>query len=49
MRGVFAACNAIVDPTQFIDDYVYDYCNCNEEDRENGYCSSLATFAFVCS
>ena len=47
--GVFAPCNAVVDPTPFIEDCVFDFCNCNDEDRDDCYCSSLATYASACS
>jgi len=48
-RGVFAACNAIVDPVPFVEDCVFDYCNCNDDAREDCYCNSLATYSSVCA
>jgi len=45
----FSTCNDAVDPTDFIESCVYDYCHCNEIDREGCYCNSLAAYARVCS
>ena len=47
MRSIFASCNALLSPSQFIRDCVFDYCNC-VGDRENCYCDSLATYAAAC-
>ena len=44
----FRACNAIVDPTTFIESCVFDYCHCNVNDREECYCNSLSTYAGAC-
>ena len=46
---IFMSCNAAVPPTAFIDDCIYDYCYCNEADREDCYCNSLATYASACA
>ena len=44
----FIACSRIVDPFPFIDDSFHDYCFCNEEDRQDCYCSSLSTYISIC-
>ena len=48
-EGVFTACNAVVDPTPFIDDCVFDFALCNAADQETCYCNSLATYAAACA
>ena len=48
-EGAFAACNDILDPASFIGDCVYDYCHCNEDDREECFCDSLSTYAGACA
>ena len=45
----FSTCNDVVDPSDFIESCVYDYCYCNENDREECYCNSLTAYARVCS
>ena len=45
----FSPCNDEVDPSYFIESCVYDYCHCNEADREDCYCNSLAVYARSCS
>ena len=45
----FSSCNDMVDPTDFIESCVYDYCHCNEVDREECYCNSLSVYARACS
>jgi len=45
----FLACSGVVAPFPFIDDCYHDYCFCNEEDRQNCYCSSLATYISICT
>ena len=49
MKGVFSVCNSIVDPTEFIKGCEFDYCSCNDEDREDCYCNSLSTYAAACA
>ena len=44
----FSACNSIVDPTTFIESFVFDYCHCNVNDREECYYNSLSTYAGAC-
>ena len=45
----FASCNSQVDPAPFVADCVYDYCYCNEADRDECYCESLAAYASACA
>ena len=45
----FSSCNSQVDPESFIADCVYDYCYCNEADRDDCYCESLAAYASACA
>ena len=48
-RTVFASCNAAVDPTRFIENCMFDFCLCNNADREDCFCDSLATYAAACA
>ena len=48
-QTVFASCNAVIDPTQFIENCMFDYCLCNEVDKEDCFCDSLATYAAACA
>ena len=48
-QTVFASCNAVVDPTRFIENCMFDFCLCNDEDREDCFCDSLATYAAACA
>ena len=48
-REYFITCNGLIDPTGYIESCVYDYCNCNESDREECYCESLAAYAGACT
>ena len=48
-QGSFAACNNVLNPASFISDCVYDYCLCNEEDREECFCESLSSYAGACA
>ena len=45
----FNACNSIVDPTTFIESCLFDYCNCNADDREECYCNNLAAYVGTCA
>ena len=47
--GRFASCNSQVDPASFVADCIYDYCYCNEADRDECYCESLAAYASACA
>ena len=49
MESHFSSCNDIIDPTDFIESCVYDYCHCNEADRQECYCNSLSVYARACS
>ena len=42
-------CNAVVDPTPFINNCGFDFSLCNATDREACYCDSLATYAAACA
>ena len=46
---LFSACHSSVNINQYIDNCVFDYCNCNVDDREQCYCESLATYASACA
>ena len=48
-RNVFLSCNSLLDPAPFIRDCVFDYCNCNDTDRQECYCESLAAYAAACT
>ena len=48
-RSAFLPCNSLLDPTPFIRDCVFDYCNCNEPNIQECYCNSLATYAAACT
>ena len=50
IRGqFFSACHSTLDSQIFLVNCVFDYCNCNAEDREECVCESLATYASACS
>ena len=49
MNGAFSVCNSIVDPSTFFDECVLDYCFCDDADREDCYCNSLAIYAATCA
>jgi len=34
-QGIFAICNAAIYPTPFIEDCMFDYSLCDDEDRED--------------
>ena len=48
-QEAFAACNALIDPTEFIENCEFDYCCSDDEDREDGYCDNLGTYAAACA
>ena len=48
-RSVFSSCNSLLNPSPFIRDCVFDYCNCNETNRQECYCESLATYVAACA
>ena len=48
--SVFAPCHTTVDPQPFIDDCIDDYCTfCDETNRDDCLCRSLAAYASVCT
>ena len=47
--SLFSSCNPLLDPTPFIRDCEFDYCNCNNKDRRECYCESLAAYAAACT
>ena len=50
LRGdAFSVCNHMVDPLPYIENCELDYCNCNDDNREESYCNSLAAYAGVCA
>jgi len=50
LRGdVFSACSSIIDPLPFIANCEFDYCNCNDDNREECYCNSVAAYAGACA
>jgi len=50
LRGeYFITCNGLLDPAGFFESCVYDYCNCNENDKQECYCESLASYADACT
>ena len=48
-QTVFASCNAFVDPTPFIENCMFDFCLCNDENIDDCFCDSLATYAAACA
>jgi len=50
MQGApFNLCNSVIDANTYISDCIYDYCYCNESDKEICYCNSLAVYAKACA
>ena len=48
-RLVYSSCNLLLDPTPFINNCVFDYCNCNSSNHQECYCESLAAYAAACT
>ena len=48
-QGMFTVCNNTIDPIPYINDCVYDWCYCNEEDKESCFCNSLSNYAAACA
>ena len=48
MLSGFTDCNALVGPSPFHTNCMFDYCNCHTS-REECFCDSLATYASACS
>ena len=49
MGEVFSACNSVLSPTQFIKNCEFDYCCCNDTEREDCFCDSLSAYAKACA
>jgi len=45
----FNECNDVVNVTQYIANCEFDYCCCNETERENCYCDALSSYASACA
>jgi len=45
----FSACHSTLDPEEYRRNCIVDMCACNEEDREQCYCESLAAYAAGCA
>ena len=48
-QSVFSACNAVVDPSPYIDDCEFDYCCSDSAEREQFICDALSGYASVCA
>ena len=48
-QGMFTVCNNTINPIPYINDCVYDWCYCNEEDKESCLCNSLSNYAATCA
>ena len=48
-NGVFLSCNSLLNPIPYIRNCVYDSCYCNETNRQECFCESLATYAAACT
>jgi len=48
-QSVFSVCNQIVDPQPFINNCVFDYCNGDQEERQNFICGAMANYASTCA
>ena len=49
LSSVFNACNNAINPAPYISSCIFDFCSCNETDRENFYCNGLAAYAAACA
>ena len=47
--SLFKPCHDIINPDEYIANCEYDYCFCKEEERDECYCESLATYAAACA
>jgi len=47
-RSIFTDCNALIDPSPFLTNCKFDYCNCHTN-RRDCFCESLAAYASACS
>ena len=50
LRGSeFSFCNSLLNPSPFIRNCIFDFCDCNKTNRQECYCESLAAYAAACS
>jgi len=47
--GPFSACHGVVNVTQYVNNCEFDYCCCNETEREDCYCDALSSYASACA
>jgi len=45
----FTTCHGVVNVTQYVANCEFDYCCCNETEREDCYCDALSSYASVCA
>ncbi|XP_065894203.1 uncharacterized protein [Dysidea avara] len=45
----FTACHGVVNVTQYVANCEFDYCCCNETEREDCYCDALSSYASACA
>ena len=48
-RGIFSLCNDVIDPSSYIETCEFDYCCCTDEEREECFCSAIASYASACA
>ena len=48
-HGPLAFCNDVLDPADYIESCEFDYCCCNETEREDCYCDSISSYASACA
>ena len=48
-QAPFSECNDVVNVTQYIINCEFDYCCCNETEREDCYCDALSSYASICA
>jgi len=49
LQDPFTTCQGVVNVTQFIDNCEFDYCCCNETEREDCYGEALSSYASACA
>ena len=47
--SLFEPCHNAINPDEYIANCEYDYCLCKEEERDECYCGSLATYGAACA
>ena len=45
----FRVCNDLIDPRSIIESCEFDYCCCDETEREDCYCDALSSYASACA